>query len=393
MRGLSCHGGAALGLACLVLLTSATFGESGEGHADLLRAPAGSRIVVTLTTGGQLAGTIAGVRDGRLVLDLARSGERGRRIMEIPVDRIEAFELIARAAPTTERVAEAPSGDVPRGDTASAGRQSGQTPRTQPAATQPASRSEAEKTIEARLALLAEFPPTAGWSVERWRKLADRIYLRNMHPGPREKRFMEVLPEWLEGVALLARKERGEDLTKPLAGPSGAALLTRFPPGPPPGDDKAEVLWSDARYAQLRERVFVEKFDLWLAGQQLAAQDADQASLGADERDALAFYTAYPEAYGWGQGRRNAAASKHAASVALTEQERMFVALYPNWTVAQAAGVAAEQAERAPTISYDNMAEFEYDRDMPDENVSSENVRTGGVGNDNVVPVTRDEEN
>jgi hypothetical protein len=72
--------------------------------------------------------------------------------------------------------------------------------------------NEEEKRL---LNLLEEFPPDDGWSDARAKEIERRKVVVGAYPNQQEKRFLEVLPQWLQAVELRKKLEAGKSKEKP----------------------------------------------------------------------------------------------------------------------------------------------------------------------------------
>lgn len=78
---------------------------------------------------------------------------------------------------------------------------------------------ETDAEVSAREALLAEFPPDDGWSVERAQGIERRRVIVGVAPDSKESRFLEVLEQWKAALAARqaeeAKKGGGKPPTEP----------------------------------------------------------------------------------------------------------------------------------------------------------------------------------
>ncbi len=128
----------------------------------------------------------------------------------------------------------------------------------------------AEEELEARQALLEEFPESEGWGPERLIEIQRRQQVLNQQPGGRERRFMEVFADWVKAKSVLEVMKERQALER-------RELLEKFPPAEGWSPEKlAEIQAKESAGGELSpgEVEFKEKYSEWEAAAKETAPEA-----------------------------------------------------------------------------------------------------------------------
>ena len=348
---------------------------------------AGDQVVVELTNGRQIVGRFMGATGTRLKIGVGE-GAPGAGSVTIPVAEVERIERLRPGQLSEAEPSKAPRAKATPGAPA-AKPGTGPKKADKPAAEEAKEGTPASDALTDRekelLALLEEFPPGPEWNDERYKEISFRELMRHLMPTIKEARFREIYPDWIAAKALAARLARcdvpGE--WKSVLAPKAA--FVRFPP---------DGGWSEARYPELADRLFCEDFELWEQGAELAEEPPDAEKPvedRAEDRPARQVYDLFPKREGWGLGRYEELAAKAMGRAPLSPQEREFVLAYPDWLEGKSVQARVDADKREPTISYDEINHIDFEHDTTEEGISDTELPDENVSKDNIAPVSYEE--
>ena len=356
-------------IACVALFAVSSGVSEDRLEASRLLVE-GARVAVELDSGWIIIARFAGVDPSDLTIALVADGIH-RGYIRIPAEQIRNVHPVLDS-----EVADKPKrGQRSKGSEGT--RASGEGGATKPE-TLLGSLSTDEITL---LALLQEFPPGAAWSDERYALIGERDFMMDLRPTLKEERFRDVYPEWLAAKALQVRLDRGERPGEWLQVLPPEVAFELFP---------AQGGLTEKDYRPLRERMFVEDFEMWKAGRELVVMNGglipDSRSLSGRMKDSLAVYLVFPEHKGWDGARHTRLEAKLSGEEALAEDQRLFVRAFPDYLEGKSMQATKDANKREENLSYDEVDTAKRTEDVTGENISDTPL-SDNVSEENVVPL------